>query len=249
MSKLMIVESPAKAKTITKYLGGDFEVKASMGHLRDLPKKELGVDIDNGFEAKYIPIDGKGKVIKELKDAADKAECVYLATDPDREGEAISWHLQQLLDLDEKKTRRVTFNEITKNAVRGAVENPRDIDMDLVNAQQARRMLDRIVGYKLSPLLWRRVRSGLSAGRVQSVVTRLVVDREREINAFVPEEYWSIAVKLEHEGKQFIANFHGNADGKLELHDPAETDKVLAATEGRPFPVWTIKKQKKKRQP
>lgn len=249
MSKLMIVESPAKAKTITKYLGGDFEVKASMGHLRDLPKKELGVDIDNGFEAKYIPIDGKGKVIKELKDAADKAECVYLATDPDREGEAISWHLQQLLDLDEKKTRRVTFNEITKNAVRGAVENPRDIDMDLVNAQQARRMLDRIVGYKLSPLLWRRVRSGLSAGRVQSVVTRLVVDREREINAFVPEEYWSIAVKLEHEGKQFIANFHGNADGKLELHDQAETDKVLAATEGRPYTVRTIKKQKKKRQP
>ena len=194
MAKLLIVESPAKAKTITKYLGSGYQVKASMGHLRDLPKKELGVDVDNNFQTTYLPIDGKGKIIDDLKTAADEAEFVYLATDPDREGEAISWHLQQLLELDARKTQRVTFNEITKTAVTEAVKHPRDIDMNLVDAQQARRILDRIVGYKLSPFLWRKVRTGLSAGRVQSVVTRMVVDREREIRSFVPQEYWSIDV-------------------------------------------------------
>ena len=179
MSKLLIVESPAKAKTITKYLGGDYQVKASMGHLRDLPKKELGVDTEQDFATTYIPIEGKEKVIRELKQAAEDADYVYLATDPDREGEAISWHLQQLLELDPGKTSRITFNEITKHAVTEAVQNPRAIDENLVDAQQARRILDRIVGYKLSPFLWRKVRTGLSAGRVQSVVTRMVGDRER----------------------------------------------------------------------
>ena len=199
MAKLLIVESPAKAKTITKYLGNGYQVKASMGHLRDLPKKELGVDVDNHFQTTYVPIEGKDKIIRELKTAADEADFVYLATDPDREGEAISWHLQQLLELDRDKTQRVTFNEITKSAVTEAVRHPRDIDMNLVDAQQARRILDRIVGYKLSPFLWRKVRTGLSAGRVQSVVTRMVVDREREIRAFVPQEYWSIDVTLRQE--------------------------------------------------
>ena len=249
MSKLLIVESPAKAKTITKYLGGEFEVKASMGHLRDLPKKELGVDLDHNFEARYIPIDGKDKVIRELRGAAHEADSVYLATDPDREGEAISWHLKELLELQEKKTFRVTFNEITKNAIVEAVAKPRDIDMNLVDAQQARRILDRIVGYKLSPFLWRKVRSGLSAGRVQSVVTRLVVDREREIRAFVPQEYWTIEVTLEIDGKTFVARFYGDASGKLELSDEEATQKVLSAIDGQPYIIATVKKTKKKRQP
>ena len=207
MSKLLIVESPAKAKTITKYLGPGYEVSASMGHLRDLPKKELGVDIEHGFAPQYVPIEGKDKTIRELKSAAQDAECVYLATDPDREGEAISWHLRELLDLPHDKTYRITFNEITKKAVTEAVAAPRDIDMNLVDAQQARRTRYLRVGYKLSPFLWRKVRSGLSAGRVQSVVTRLVVDREREIRNFKPEEYWSIDVTLESDGKRFTARF------------------------------------------
>ena len=215
MSKLLIVESPSKAKTITKYLGDDYVVKASMGHLRDLPKKKLAVDPENDFAVDYEPIEGKGKLIKELSDAASAADLIYLATDPDREGEAISWHLAELLKLDPKKTSRVTFNEITKPAITEAVKHPRDIDMDLVNAQQARRILDRIVGYKLSPFFWKKVRKGLSAGRVQSVVTRLIVDREREINAFIPDEYWTIDALLSYEGKDFIAHFYGNQKGKL----------------------------------
>ena len=249
MGKLLIVESPAKAKTITKYLGGDYEVKASMGHLRDLPKKTLGVDVDHDFTPDYQPIEGKDKVIKELKTAAKKADCVYLATDPDREGEAISWHLRELLDLPEEKTRRVTFNEITKRAVTEAVQQPRDIDMDLVDAQQARRILDRIVGYKLSPFLWRKVRSGLSAGRVQSVVTRMVVDREREIEAFVPQEYWTIDVKLNQAGRDFDAHFYGDSQGKKELNDQAAADAVLAAVKGQTYTVSDVKKAQKKRQP
>ena len=249
MAKLLIVESPAKAKTITKYLGSGYQVKASMGHLRDLPKKELGVDVENNFQTTYLPIDGKSKIISELKDAADAAEFVYLATDPDREGEAISWHLQQLLELDAAKTQRVTFNEITKSAVTDAVKHPRDIDMNLVDAQQARRILDRIVGYKLSPFLWRKVRTGLSAGRVQSVVTRMVVDREREIRAFVPQEYWSINVTLNQAEKDFTAHFFGNEKGKQELPDEQSVNTVLADIEGQPYEVKAVKNAKKKRQP
>ena len=249
MAKLLIVESPAKAKTITKYLGSGYQVKASMGHLRDLPKKELGVDVENNFQTTYLPIDGKSKIISELKDAADAADFVYLATDPDREGEAISWHLQQLLELDNSKTQRVTFNEITKTAVTDAVKHPRNIDMNLVDAQQARRILDRIVGYKLSPFLWRKVRTGLSAGRVQSVVTRMVVDREREIRAFVPQEYWSIDVTLNQAEKDFTAHFFGSEKGKQELPDEQSVDRVLADIEGRPYEVKSVKNAKKKRQP
>ena len=249
MAKLLIVESPAKAKTITKYLGTGYQVKASMGHLRDLPKKELGVDVDNNFQTTYLPIEGKDKIINDLKDAADQADFVYLATDPDREGEAISWHLQQLLELEESKTQRVTFNEITKTAVTEAVKHPRDIDMNLVDAQQARRILDRIVGYKLSPFLWRKVRTGLSAGRVQSVVTRMVVDREREIRAFIPPEYWSLDVTLNQAEKDFIAHFFGSEQGKQELPDEASVQKVLADIEGKPYEVKNVKNAKKKRQP
>ncbi|MBR5245473.1 MAG: type I DNA topoisomerase [Clostridia bacterium] len=249
MAKLLIVESPAKAKTITKYLGSGYQVKASMGHLRDLPKKELGVDAENNFQTTYLPIDGKSKIINDLKDAADEAEFVYLATDPDREGEAISWHLQQLLELDARKTQRVTFNEITKTAVTEAVKHPRDIDMNLVDAQQARRILDRIVGYKLSPFLWRKVRTGLSAGRVQSVVTRMVVDREREIRAFVPQEYWSIDVTLHQEEKDFTAHFFGNEQGKQELPNEESVNRVLADIDGKPYEVKNVKNAKKKRQP
>ena len=249
MAKLLIVESPAKAKTITKYLGTGYQVKASMGHLRDLPKKELGVDVDNNFQTTYLPIEGKDKIINDLKDAADAADFVYLATDPDREGEAISWHLQQLLELDARKTQRVTFNEITKSAVTEAVKHPRDIDMNLVDAQQARRILDRIVGYKLSPFLWRKVRTGLSAGRVQSVVTRMVVDREREIRAFVPQEYWSIDVTLNQADKDFVAHFFGNEQGKQELPDEDSVKAVLADIDGQPYEVKAVKNAKKKRQP
>ena len=249
MAKLLIVESPAKAKTITKYLGSGYQVKASMGHLRDLPKKELGVDVENNFQTTYLPIEGKDKIINDLKNAADEAEFVYLATDPDREGEAISWHLQQLLDLDESKTQRVTFNEITKTAVTEAVKHPRNIDMNLVDAQQARRILDRIVGYKLSPFLWRKVRTGLSAGRVQSVVTRMVVDREREIRAFVPQEYWSIDVTLNQAEKDFVAHFFGNEQGKQELPCEDSVKAVLADIDGKPYEVKNVKNAKKKRQP
>jgi len=249
MAKLLIVESPAKAKTITKYLGSGYQVKASMGHLRDLPKKELGVDVENNFETTYLPIDGKSKIINDLKEAADEADFVYLATDPDREGEAISWHLQQLLELDAHKTQRVTFNEITKTAVTEAVKHPRDIDMNLVDAQQARRILDRIVGYKLSPFLWRKVRTGLSAGRVQSVVTRMVVDREREIRAFVSQEYWSIDVVLHQAEKDFTAHFFGNEQGKQELPNEESVQAVLADIDGKPYEVKSVKNAKKKRQP
>ena len=249
MSKLLIVESPAKAKTITKYLGEGYSVEASMGHLRDLPKKELGVDVDNNFEVKYIPIEGKDKIIKKLKTAADKADTVFLATDPDREGEAISWHLKELLELDDSKTQRITFNEITKKAVTEAVQSPRELDMNLIDAQQARRILDRIVGYKLSPFLWRKVRTGLSAGRVQSAVTRMVVDREREIRAFEPKEYWSIEVKLEKDAIPFMSSFQGDMNGKIELANAEETQKILDAIDGHPFKVYSVKLGKKKRQP
>ena len=211
-TNLVIVESPSKAKTIGKYLGPDYQVKASMGHLRDLRKSTMSVDIDHDFEPEYYPIKGKEDIIKDLQSAAAKSANVFLATDPDREGEAISWHLKYLLDIPDDKTYRVTFNEITKDVVRKAIAAPRAIDQNLVDAQQARRVLDRIVGYQLSPLLWKKVRRGLSAGRVQSVATRLVVDRENEIRAFTPQEYWTIDAVLDRTGKPggFTARYYGD---------------------------------------
>ncbi len=247
-SNLVIVESPSKAKTIGKYLGPEYVVKASMGHLRDLPKSTMGVDIAGGFEPEYIPLDNKGDVISELKKLAKKADTVYLATDPDREGEAISWHLKELLELPEEKTRRVTFNEITQRVVTEAIANPRAIDNDLVDAQQARRILDRIVGYQLSPLLWKKVRRGLSAGRVQSVATRLVVDRENEIRAFVPKEYWSLDVTLNLLEKpgSFVARYYGDKK-KKEPESQAQVQAIIQDIDGREFAVVGVKRADKKR--
>ncbi len=247
---LVIVESPAKARTIEKYLGGDYKVIASMGHLRDLPKNTMGVDIENGFEPAYQPVKGREAVIDELKKAAKNAQTVYLATDPDREGEAISWHLKELLDLPDEKARRITFNEITKNVVREGMAHPRDIDQNLVDAQQARRILDRIVGYKLSPLLWRKVRKGLSAGRVQSVATRMVIDREREIKDFTPEEYWYLNATLtKNSGESFTAAFHGEGDKKKELKNEDEVNTVIRAVEGKPFTIESVRHVSKQRSP
>ena len=247
-SNLVIVESPSKAKTIGRYLGPDYIVKASMGHLRDLPKSKMGVDLENDFTPQYIAVRGKESLIKELKAAANQADTVYLATDPDREGEAISWHLKELLNLDDTKARRVTFNEITQKVVKESINNPREIDYDLVDAQQARRILDRIVGYELSPLLWKKVRRGLSAGRVQSVATRLVVDRENEIRAFQPKEYWSLDVTLNRTRKpgSFVAHYWGE-DKKRELNSEEETLEVIHDIEGKEFTVTNVKKAEKKR--
>ena len=248
---LVIVESPAKAKTIEKYLGSGFKVVASMGHLRDLPKSKMGVDIENGFEPKYIPVRDKKELIAELKKEAKSAGTVYLATDPDREGEAISWHLKELLELDDSKAKRVTFNEITKKVVTESIENPRSIDQNLVDAQQARRILDRIVGYELSPLLWRKVKKGLSAGRVQSVATAMVVDKEAEIEAFQSQEYWLLDAKLNcgEENASFTARFHGKGDKKQELHSKEEVDTVIAAVEKAPFEVSNVKRGDKQKSP
>ena len=247
-SNLVIVESPSKAKTIGKYLGPDYTVKASMGHLRDLPKSTMGVDLSHDFQPQYIPVPGKESLIRELQSAADSAETVYLATDPDREGEAISWHLKELLNLPEEKIRRVTFNAITPKTVTESIQAPRGIDYDLVDAQQARRVLDRVVGYQLSPLLWRKVRKGLSAGRVQSVATRLVVDRENEIRAFESKEYWTLDVKLSRMGKagSFVARYWGDTK-KQELESEAQVDAIIAAITGREFTVTNVKKGEKKR--
>ncbi len=249
-TNLVIVESPAKAKTIGKYLGPDYQVKACMGHLRDLPKSKLGVDIEHDFEPQYVPMKGKESIISDLKAAAKSSEAVYLATDPDREGEAISWHLKYLLDLSDEATHRVTFNEITKNVVTSSIQAPRSIDMDLVDAQQARRILDRIVGYQLSPLLWKKVRRGLSAGRVQSVATRMVVDREEEIRAFQPQEYWSIDVNLQRvEGPgKFTAHYHGEGK-KRELHSQEEVEEILKDVATAPFQVSAVKRSEKKKTP
>ena len=248
---LVIVESPAKAKTIEKYLGGKYKVKASMGHLRDLPKSKLGVDIEHGFEPEYIPVKDKKELIAELKKDAKSAGTVYLATDPDREGEAISWHLKELLELDDDKAKRVTFNEITKKVVTESMENPRAIDSDLVDAQQARRVLDRIVGYQISPLLWKKVKSGLSAGRVQSVATRMVVDREEEIRAFQSEEYWLLDALLDCEdgSGSFSARFFGKGDKKTELKSEDEVNAVIAATQDAPFVIETVKRGQKQKSP
>ena len=245
---LVIVESPSKAKTIGRYLGPNYEVKASMGHLRDLPKSTMGVDLDGSFEPQYQPLAGKEEIIADLRKAAKRADTVYLATDPDREGEAISWHLKELLGLTEEDAHRVTFNEITQKVVTEAIAHPRTIDYDLVDAQQARRILDRIVGYQLSPLLWKKVRRGLSAGRVQSVATRLVVDRENEIRAFQPREYWSLDVTLDRQGKpgSFVAHYHGE-DKKRELNSEAEVDEILRDVENKPFLIKSIKRTEKRR--
>jgi len=245
---LVIVESPSKAKTIGKYLGPEYTVKASMGHLRDLPKSTMGVDFENGFKPDYRPITGKKEIIDDLKSTAAKVDAVYLATDPDREGEAISWHLKELLGLPDEKAHRVTFNEITQRVVKESIQKPRRIDYNLVDAQQARRILDRIVGYELSPLLWKKIRRGLSAGRVQSVATRLVVDRENEIRAFIPEEYWSLDVTLNRVGKagSFVAHYHGE-DKKRDLKCEAEVQAVIDDITGKVFTVTNVKKGEKKR--
>ncbi|NCE63340.1 type I DNA topoisomerase [Pseudoflavonifractor sp. 524-17] len=250
-TNLVIVESPAKAKTIGKYLGPGYQVKASMGHVRDLPKSKLGVDVAHGFTLDYQPIKGKEEVIDDLQKAAKKSGKVFLATDPDREGEAISWHLKELLEIPDDKTYRVTFNEITKKVVNDAIAAPRAIDKNLVNAQQARRVLDRIVGYQISPLLWKKIRRGLSAGRVQSVATRLVAEREAEIKAFTPQEYWSIQVDLARIAPnmgRFQAAFYGR-EKKLELHSEEEVDQVLSAVQAAPFAVAGVKRQDKQRNP
>ena len=247
-NNLVIVESPSKAKTIGKYLGPDYIVKASMGHLRDLPKSKMGVDLEHDFTPEYIPVRGKEELIRELRTAADKAQTVYLATDPDREGEAISWHLKELLGLPDEKAHRVTFNEITQRVVQESIQHPRDIDYDLVDAQQARRILDRIVGYQLSPLLWKKVRRGLSAGRVQSVATRMVVDRENEIRAFQPKEYWSLDVTLNRRGKpgSFVAHYYGE-EKRRELENEQQTQSVIDDITGKEFTVTNVKKAEKKR--
>ena len=248
---LVIVESPAKAKTIGKYLGPDYEVMASMGHLRDLPKSKIGIDFENDFKPDYRAIRGKEDIIKSLKKAADKADMVYLATDPDREGEAISWHLKYLLDLDDAKTRRVTFNEITKKVVQESIAAPRRIDQDLVDAQQARRVLDRIVGYRLSPLLWKKIRRGLSAGRVQSVAMRLVAQREKEIETFVPQEYWTLDALLHKQGDKtlFKAHYYGKNGKKYEPASQAETQAICEDVMSRTFSVKSVKRADKQRSP
>ena len=241
---LVIVESPAKVKTIKKFLGANYEVMASNGHVRDFPKSQFGIDVDHDYEPKYITIRGKGEILAKLRKEAKKADKVYLATDPDREGEAISWHLSKALGLEDKKMYRITFNEITKTAVKESLKHARQIDMDLVDAQQARRMVDRMVGYRISPLLWAKVKRGLSAGRVQPAALRIIADREEEINAFVPEEYWSLDAqfKVTGEKKPVTAKFYGTTKEKMEIHSREEMDQVLAALKDAAFSVTDVKK-------
>ena len=248
---LVIVESPAKAKTINKFLGSNYRVVASNGHVRDLPKSQLGIDIENDFEPKYITIRGKGDILAMLRKEVKKADKVYLATDPDREGEAISWHLAQALKLEQKQIHRITFNEITKTAVKNSIKQARNIDMDLVDAQQARRMLDRMVGYKISPLLWIKVKRGLSAGRVQSVALRIICDREQEIDSFISEEYWTLDVLLDVKGekKPLTAKFYGTEKEKLEIHSKEELDHILADLEGHPYKIYNIKNGERSKKP
>ena len=249
-TNLVIMESPSKANTVKGYLGSNYKVIASVGHVRDLPKSTLGVDIENNFAAHYINIRGKGDIIKQIKKEAKTAGKIYLATDPDREGEAISWHLATALGIPMEQIQRVTFNEITKSVVKAAIKQPRPLDMDMVNAQQTRRILDRIVGYKLSPFLWKTVRSGLSAGRVQSVATKIIVDRENEIRAFVPEEYWTIdATLVSPDQKTFTARFFGNHAGKIRLTDEASAMKVVNAVKGQSFTVDSVKRSTRKKNP
>ena len=250
-NKLIIVESPAKANTIKKFLGGNYKVMASMGHIRDLPKSKLGVDIEHDFEPEYINIRGKGDLIKSLKKEAKNASKVYLATDPDREGEAIAWHLSHILEIPQDAVCRVTFNEITKETVQKSIKEPRKIDMNLTDAQQARRVLDRIVGYKISPILWKKVKRGLSAGRVQSVAVKLIVDREEEIEKFIPQEYWNIyAILIEpNSNKKFEAKFYGKDGKKLEINNEDEVNNILKQIETGKYVVDDVKKGEKKRTP
>lgn len=246
---LIIVESPTKARTISRFMKAKYDVKASMGHVRDLPKSKLGVDIENGFKPQYITIRGKGKVIKELKEAAKQASDVYLATDPDREGEAISWHLCHVLDIEPQQARRVTFHEITENAVKEAFRNPMPIKQSLVDAQQARRILDRLVGYTLSPLLWKKVKPGLSAGRVQSAALRLIVDREIEIETFQPEEYWTIEALLQGEKGLVKAKYYGYDGKKRDLRHRQDVDQVLQGIEGAQFIVTSVQPKERRKNP
>ena len=246
---LVIVESPAKAKTIGKYLGKKYIVKASMGHVRDLPKSQMGIDFERRFEPKYITIRGKGNVLKELREAKKKVKRVYLAADPDREGEAIAWHLAHSLDLSPNEKCRVVFNEITKQAIQEAFKNPRPIDMDLVNAQQARRILDRLVGYGISPILWKKVKKGLSAGRVQSVATKLIIDREKEIREFKPEEYWTVTAVLLKDDESFQAKFYGYGKEKAELKNEEDVQELLQKIKGKRFVVEEVKKNQRRRNP
>lgn len=246
---LVIVESPTKAKSITRMLGSNYKVRATYGHLRDLPKSKLGVDIENNFEPKYIKVRGKAKTINALKKEAKSVDKVYLATDPDREGEAISWHLQYLLDLDQNELNRVEFHEITKNNVKNAIKNPRKIDQNLVDSQQARRVMDRIVGYEISPILWKRVKSGLSAGRVQSVALKLIVDKQREIDSFVPEEYWTITAKHKESKIEFESEFYGSKSKKMKISNENGAEKILNRIDKDKFEVVDIQKTKKKRKP
>lgn len=249
---LVIVESPAKVKTVKKFLGANYEVAASNGHVRDLPKSQLGIDVEGGFEPKYITIRGKGPLLAGLRKSAKKADKVFLATDPDREGEAIAWHLSKSLNLDEKKMRRITFNEITKTAVKASLKQARDIDMDLVDEQQARRCLDRMVGYEISPILWKKIKRGLSAGRVQSVTLRIIADREAEIDAFIPQEYWTLDADLHLKGekKPLTAHFYGHPDKKMEIHSKEEMDQILKELKGADFSVSEVKKgERTKRSP
>ena len=248
---LLIVESPAKAKTIKKFLGANYEVLASNGHVRDIPKSRMGIDVENDYEPKYITIRGKGDVLAKLRKEVKKAEKVYLATDPDREGEAISWHLVEALKIPEEEVKRITFNEVTKNAVRNSIKEARGIDMNLVDAQQARRILDRMIGYRISPLLWDKVKRGLSAGRVQSVALRIICDREEEINAFVPQEYWSMDADFSVKGmkKPFRAKFYGTTEGKVAISSEEEANKILTAVKNAEFKVSEIKMGERKRQP
>ncbi|WP_342600674.1 type I DNA topoisomerase [Psychrobacillus sp. FSL H8-0483] len=246
---LVIVESPAKAKTIERYLGKKYKVKASIGHVRDLPRSQMGVDVENDYEPKYITIRGKGPVLQDLKNAAKKAKKVYLAADPDREGEAIAWHLANSLHVDIESDCRVVFNEITKDAILESFKHPRPINMDLVDAQQARRILDRLVGYNISPILWKKVKKGLSAGRVQSVALRLIIDRENEINEFIPEEYWSIEGQFEKDKKAFDALYYGNEQEKVKLSNEDEVKAVLKVMKGKKFEVTNVVKKERKRNP
>lgn len=249
--KLVIVESPAKANTIKKFLGKGYKVEATMGHVRDLPKSQFGIDIENNFEPKYITIRGKGKTLNKLRKEAKSADTIYLATDPDREGEAISWHLAHALKIDEDSQCRIEFNEITKSAVQSAIKEPRTIDMDLVNAQQARRILDRIVGYNISPLLWCKVKKGLSAGRVQSVATRIICEREREIENFEPKEYWSLMGMFEAEDKKSLieASFYGRPEEKIELNTEEQVNGIIEELEGAQYKVDSVKKGSRRRNP
>ena len=250
MANLVIMESPSKAANVKGYLGSNYKVIACIGHVRDLPKSSFGVDIEHGFEPHYINIRGRGDVIKEIRKEAKAANKVYLATDPYREGEAIAWHLSVILGIPLEKTQRITFNEVTKTAVKAAIKVPRQVDMHIVNAQQTRRILDRIVGYKLTPILWKNVRSGLSAGRVQSVATRVLVEREEEIRRFVPEEYWTVDASLLADGKPFLAHYYGETGGgKRKLTCEAEAMAVVHDTDSQSFTVTSVKRSERHKQP